>query len=278
MENNNVPSFGLIGHPISHSLSPGLFKAAYHGKFAYDLIENQNFETAYNIFLVSYSGINVTAPFKEQAFLYADIPSEECQIIGAANILVKRQGKIHAYNSDYQAVKSILKECGTGNSNILVLGCGGAGKAAIAASAQTGADTIVINRTTVKATEWLKRKKPMENVSVEPMEMLDVCIREADIIINSLPCHLTELDRLAAKGSLDELLRGKTVIEANYRNPQFRTIIERNGLQVKYISGHKWLLEQAASGYFELTCTKPDYTSMCQYLSEFNLAGFKIND
>ena len=63
-----MKKFGLIGHPIAHSQSPALFKAGYGGKYAYDLIEGEDFEASYQNFLDSYDGINVTAPFKEKAF------------------------------------------------------------------------------------------------------------------------------------------------------------------------------------------------------------------
>ena len=81
--------FGLIGHPIAHSLSPALFKAGYDGRYPYELIETPDFEEAYRRFLQDYDGSNVTAPFKELAFEKADILSEECKAIKATNLLIK---------------------------------------------------------------------------------------------------------------------------------------------------------------------------------------------
>ena len=49
-----MKKFGLIGYPISHSLSPTLFKAAYNGKYPYELIEDENFDTAYGKFIKDY--------------------------------------------------------------------------------------------------------------------------------------------------------------------------------------------------------------------------------
>ena len=46
-----MKKFGLIGHPIAHSLSPALFKAAFDGKYTYDLIEGDDFEQSYKKFL-----------------------------------------------------------------------------------------------------------------------------------------------------------------------------------------------------------------------------------
>ena len=106
--------FGLIGHPIAHSLSPALFKAGYTGKYPYELIETADFEEAYNRFLNGYDGINVTAPFKELAYAKADILSEECRIIKATNLLVKTPDGIKAYNSDYLGVRMWLEEAAEG--------------------------------------------------------------------------------------------------------------------------------------------------------------------
>ena len=111
--------FGLIGHPIAHSLSPALFKAGYDGRYPYDLIETPDFEEAYQRFLYDYDGINVTAPFKELAVQKADILSEECRIIGATNLLVKTTEGIKAYNSDYLGVRLWLSGAVQGLESVL---------------------------------------------------------------------------------------------------------------------------------------------------------------
>ena len=100
--------FGLIGHPIAHSLSPALFKAGYAGRYPYELIETPYFEEAYQIFLNEYDGINVTAPFKELALKKADIISEECNLVGATNLLIKTPEGVKAHNSDYLGVREWL--------------------------------------------------------------------------------------------------------------------------------------------------------------------------
>jgi len=106
--------FGLIGHPIAHSLSPALFKAGYDSRYPYQLIEGADFEDSYRRFLEGYDGINVTAPFKEPAFDKADILSPECEAIGATNLLVKTPDGIKAYNSDYLGVRMWLSDVAEG--------------------------------------------------------------------------------------------------------------------------------------------------------------------
>ena len=111
--------FGLIGHPIAHSLSPALFKAGYDGKYPYALIETADFDEAYIRFLNGYEGINVTAPFKELAYARADILSDECRIIKATNLLIRTPEGIKAYNSDYLGVRMWLQEVAEGLKSVL---------------------------------------------------------------------------------------------------------------------------------------------------------------
>ena len=105
-----MKKFGLIGHPIAHSLSPALFKAAYGGRHPYDLIEEETFEKAYEKFLDEYDAINVTAPFKEEAYSRADIITTDCKAVGATNLLIKTPDGIKAYNSDFLGVRKWLME------------------------------------------------------------------------------------------------------------------------------------------------------------------------
>jgi shikimate 5-dehydrogenase len=286
--------FGLIGHPIGHSLSPALFKAGYDGKYTYDLIETPDFEEAYQHFLNDYDGINVTAPFKELAIRKADILSEECKAIGATNLLIKTPGGIKAYNSDFLGVrlwinmvsgglKSVLPPWPQGpvsdqqtvrgtfaaNSatklrkgfffhpypdhkiNVLIIGWGGASKAAKAAAESLGFTTTVINRT-----QYTPDIKPLRAFREEFLK--------ADIIIYNLPVRLPELDHLGHKDFIEG--RPKHILEANYRDPSFdnKLISRLKALhsQTEYTSGKTWLLLQALTGYEIFTGEQPDLTKM----------------
>lgn len=238
--------FGLIGHPIEHSLSPALFKAGYDGAYSYDLIETPDFEEAYSIFLREYDGINVTAPFKELALKMADIVSEECQLIGATNLLIKTSGGVKAYNSDYLGVRLWLRKISaemTSKPRVLIVGMGGAGKAAAAATKSCGFETILMNRT---------------QYSTEIQPLSDFCqeFRKADIIIYNLPVRIPQIDQL----SEEDLSTGnmKTILEANYRHPEFK--IEHPNID--YVEGREWLLQQAVTGYELFTGEAPDYEAM----------------
>ena len=248
-----MKKFGLIGHPIAHSLSPALFKAAYDGKYAYDLIEGEDFETSYRRFIEEYDAINVTAPFKEAAFAKADILSEECASTGATNLLVKTPEGIKAYNSDFLGVRMWLSEVTEDlkGVKILIVGLGGAGKAAAAAAESLGMDVIRMNRT-VRDSRTL------------PLDKFRECLREADIMIYNIPAAIPELKELPDSDFNED--KPKLILEANYKDPSLRETMESFGSKAVYTGGETWLLYQAMTGYKILTGEKPDLTKMSDVL------------
>ena len=291
--------FGLIGHPIAHSLSPALFKAGYDGKYPYELIETGDFEKAYRRFLDSYDGINVTAPFKELAYAKADILSEECKVIKATNLLVKTPEGIKAYNSDYLGVRMWLKEVAdmlsgcsaiekratplaagggardavvggvlfdAGHSeravhnicerlSVLIVGLGGAGKAAVAAAESLGMDVVRMNRT-------------VRDEKTRPLEDFRECFREADIVIYNIPTVIPQLNELTDNDFAPG--KAKFILEANYKDPSFgKDLIDRMRTanpQAEYTGGRTWLLYQAVTGYELFTGEKPDLAKMSDVL------------
>ena len=275
-----MKKFGLIGHPIAHSLSPALFKAAYDGKYAYDLIEGEDFETSYRRFAEEYNAINVTAPFKGPAFSKADILSEECKVTGATNLLVKTPEGIKAYNSDFLGVRMWLSEVaedpkgvlppwpqGEGPAKregflsdpqlplkgvkILIVGLGGAGKAAAAAAESLGMEVIRMNRT-------------VRDSTTHPLDEFRQYFREADIIIYNIPTAIPELKELTESDFAAD--RPKHILEANYKDPSMAEILKPFGSKAVYTGGRTWLLYQAVTGYEILTGEKPDLRRMSDVL------------
>lgn len=274
-----MKKFGLIGHPISHSLSPALFMAGYGGKYSYDLIEGDDFDESYRIFKERYDGINVTAPFKEKACAAADLLSEECMLTGAANILAKTAEGIKAHNSDYLGVKVWLeKEAipqfkAAGRSPaVLVAGCGGAGKAAAYAAAMSGLPVVLMNRDMAKAVAIISaaEKSGTEAAGIcasrfttAPIEEFGHWFRQCGIIIYTIPTGIAALEELNESTFADG---PKIIMEANYRNPSlspdFVRRITRTCPAVSFTEGRTWLLYQALTGYEIFTGEKPDLAGM----------------
>lgn len=267
--------FGLIGHPIAHSLSPALFKAGYEGRYPYELIETEDFEEAYQRFIDGYDGINVTAPFKELAYSKADIISEECSIIGATNLLMKTPEGVTAYNSDYRGlcawIKDIQKESQCRKA--LIVGLGGAGKAAAAAAWSCGLELTLMNRNITKAADMascLGGKSGGKDIYVRPISDFAECFHNADIIIYNLPVSIINPDELSETIKTDKQLSKKHLLEANYKDPSFsKEHLDRlhaGGIEIEYHRGQTWLLMQAVTGYELFTGEKPDLSRMSEQI------------
>lgn len=258
--------FGLIGHPIARSLSPGLFKAAYDGKYPYDLIQGEDFEMSYAKFLEEYDGINVTAPFKELAYAKADIVSEECHLAKATNLLVKTPEGIKAYNSDFLGVRMWLKE--VSGQKALIVGTGGAGKAAAAAAVSVGMECILMNRDMTRAENLKGSLREMgHEVEVRPIGDFCRCFADADVVIYNIPTEIPQIGELTAE---DFTGGQKNILEANYKDPSFgEDFIARmktvNPL-AEYTGGRTWLLYQALTGYEIFTGEIPDLERMSSVL------------
>lgn len=236
--------FGLIGYPIDHSLSPELFAAAYPGAdMSYDLIEADNIERAIGIFKEGYQAVNVTAPFKADAFRYADTADPVASALKATNLLVKDADGIKAYNTDCLAVMAILDRVDPGRSaKVTVVGCGGAGKAAALASATCGHPTTVINRHFEKAAGFCKS---IGGARALPEEMMATAVEDSDLLIYTLPVAVRQLEKIS--------FRNKIIIEANYKDPCLA------GYDAgEYVGGLQWLVEQAVAGFPIMTCIMPD--------------------
>lgn len=272
--------FGLIGHPIAHSMSPALFKAGYDGKYPYELIEGEDFESSYQRFIEGYEGINVTAPFKEKAYAKADLHSEECRLIKATNLLVKTSEGIKAYNSDYLGVRlwlqETLDECPAESSlqRVLIAGCGGAGKAAAIAAASLGLKVILMNRDIAKAeaiAESIALIPDAPQVKVRPLDEFNIGFRESDMIIYNIPTAIPALKQLSEEDLCgicrdENPLQSKHILEANYKDPSFsKKLIDnmiRTNPHITYTEGQTWLLYQAMTGYEIFTGETPDLARM----------------
>lgn len=271
----NKQKYGLIGDPIKHSLSPALFRAGFGGLYDYDLIEGKDFEKSYETFLNEYKAINVTAPFKELAYSKAEIISPECEVIGACNVMKKTKDGILAANTDYLGImKTLLPYHNTEKIKpiTMIVGCGGAGKAAAYAARILGNDVIILNRDINKAEDFAQ--KLLDNVSgistVTAASLSDFCryFRLAGTIIYTLPLaipQLKELKHTDIQGGLFKKLP-KVILEANYLNPSFTTerITELKAInpKISYASGKEWLVYQAVEAYEIFTGEVPNIQKM----------------
>ena len=225
-----MPKFGLIGYPAAGSKSPALFSAAYGGRYPYEIIEEEDFDKAFKRFISEdFKAVNVTAPHKRAAADCADWRSPDVERIGAANILIKTpSGEVEAYNSDVLAVRKLTD--GLDIRSAIVIGFGGAGKAAFDACLSAGLKTTVLHH------DFAFRYNPVA----------------ADLIVFTLPHSVPGIENICCR----------YLLEANYLTP---CCSDLPGVD-HYISGEQWLKAQAILGYGLMTGEAPDAEAIASAL------------
>ncbi len=149
----------VLGHPVAHSRSPAMHTAALTQlglaeRWSYEAIDLAPDELEPGVRALperGFGGANVTVPHKGAALALADALSETAREIGAANTLSFEAGEIRADNTDAQGLLDALPGAPAG-CRALVLGAGGAARAAVWALIREGAEVDVWNRTALRAT------------------------------------------------------------------------------------------------------------------------------
>ena len=192
--------FAVIGNPIEQSRSPELHHA-FAAKTGVDLNYKKilapldGFSAAVeDFFAQGGAGMNVTVPFKEQAFALCDQLTERARIAKAVNTLWMQDGKLFGDNTDGQGLVAAIQALGwnLANSRILILGAGGATRGVIYPLMQAGAKQIVIaNRTLARAEQLVSDLKDAVPQAELQAIGLDQLSGEFDVVINATSASLT---------------------------------------------------------------------------------------
>jgi shikimate dehydrogenase len=138
---------GLIGNPVSESLSPRMQNAAFAARgldWAYvplAVAAEQLEAAALGLAPLSFAGANVTTPYKTAILSYCDELDGVAERAGSVNTLVVRDGRLLGSTTDGQAVVHAVEPAG---ASVLVLGAGGAAQAVATALAEAGAASLTI--------------------------------------------------------------------------------------------------------------------------------------
>jgi len=229
--------YGLIGFPLSHSLSYRINNAILN-RFgdhyvAFETPPEDLFAVLSSLKTLS-KGFNVTIPYKKSVILYLDHTSDEVRKIGAVNTVKVEEKRAYGYNTDYLAIMNLAS--GKKISTAMILGAGGGARAVAFALFNLGCSKFFIyNRTKEKGLS-LKSKIESWGARAEVIEEP----KNADVFVNATPMGMYFNDDTL----LDFYTKGnyKTVIDLAY---------DINGTPLSrfakdYVSGIDILIEQAA--------------------------------
>jgi shikimate dehydrogenase len=245
----NTRLFGLLGRPVSYSLSPAMHNAAFRElslNAVYvafpvtDLIQAVEGLRGLDI-----GGVSVTIPFKEEIIPLLDELDEKASRIGAVNTVVNRDGRLMGYNTDWQgALAALMEKTEIAGKRFLILGAGGAARAIAFGIQEKGGKVAVTDLDTAKALA-LSRKLWVEVVAPDYLEQY-----AAAILINATPVGM---EPQSGKIPIDpELLsRYQVVMDIVYRPLETRLLREARSAGCQVIDGLQMLIHQGAA-QFEL--------------------------
>ncbi len=259
---------GVMGWPITHSLSPAL-----HGYWLDSLnidgayvplgIEPANLEVAVRALpKLGFSGANVTVPHKEAVRAFIDQESETAKRIGAVNTLIcNEDGTITGDNTDAFGFISHLYDAAPSWSPLLgpavVLGAGGAARAIIDALQQAGVANILVSNRTQEKAEALVEHFGI-GVRVVPWAERSDALSNAKLLVNTTTLGMTGKPPLEI--SLQGLDTDAVVYDIVYAPLQTELLKAASDRDLVAVDGLGMLLHQARPGFAAWFGVMPDVT------------------
>ena len=180
---NKIKKFAVLGHPISHSLSPQIH-LLFAKEFAIDLeykkfdINQNNFsENIEDLKIKGYCGLNITLPLKNSAFEICDQLSERSLLCRSVNTITFSDNSINGDSTDGRGLINDLsnKKINIKGKNIFLVGAGGAANGAMYDIIQSKPKKIFLtNRTITKAIEMKKYWKSFAEKNQVILDLIDL--------------------------------------------------------------------------------------------------------
>ena len=245
--------FGVAGDPIEHSLSPVIMNTALrrenvngvylalHAKTLKDLI--------YCAREIPLHGLSITMPYKQAILAHLDNTDAHTAKIGACNTVVRGQeGKLYGFNTDIAGVIRPLEQRITiENAKVLVLGAGGAARAAVFGLKERGAEVWILNRTSAKGQKLARQAKAH---SIKRADLRKVAF---DVIINATPVGMGNTRDCPLK---DAEIQARVVFDMVYDPVETHLLQVARAKGIAVIPGIEMFVQQAAR-QFEIWTGKP---------------------
>jgi 3-dehydroquinate dehydratase/shikimate dehydrogenase len=246
--------YGVVGDPIAHSLSPAIMNAAFRRENVNAVYLALHAKTLKDLLTcireIPIHGISVTMPYKEAILPQLDNTDSHTTKIGACNTVVRAQdGKLYGFNTDTAGIVRPLERRLTAleGARILVIGAGGAARAAVFGLKERGAEVYILNRSLANA------KKLAHQARARIMKRPDLKKVSFDVIINATPVGMGNTRETPLQ---DKEINARYVFDMVYDPPETRLLklAKERGAQI--IPGIEMFVHQAAR-QFEIWTGKP---------------------
>lgn len=232
---------GIIGYPLTVTLSPRMHKAAFEalnidGVYLALAVEPDRLEEMLNALqVIGCRGINVTVPHKESVLPFLTKISKEAEAVGAVNTIIFKPEGLIGYNTDVYGFEVLLnnQELDLNQKTVVLLGAGGVARAAAYVLRKHNPHNFYINDIIESRAQDLAQKYNAVPLKTEARREL---IQQADIVINATTMDLQ--DEVIAN-----LPQGAVYLDLNYK---FQ-LKPRTG--VKMVNGLEMLLHQGVKAF-----------------------------
>ncbi len=248
---------GLIGFPVGHSISPAMQQAALdllRIPATYELWETRPEEIPARIDSLrapEILGANVTVPHKLRVMEHLDEVSAPARLVGAVNTIINRDGRLIGENTDVPGLAQAISETGfraDRDSTSVLLGAGGAARAAILAMSQTGIGSISIhNRTTERAQFLAEEFAASGTHAIATPSALEDALRSASVVLNATSIGWEDGSSPLSVEQIDMLRDDALVIDLTYRETPFLSCCRQRNLHV--LDGLPMLVYQGAKAF-----------------------------
>jgi 3-dehydroquinate dehydratase / shikimate dehydrogenase len=246
--------YGVAGDPVVHSLSPAIMNAAFRRENVNAVYLTLHAKTLKDLLTcvreIPLHGISVTMPYKEAILKHLDNTDSHTTKIGACNTVVRAQdGKLYGFNTDAAGVvRPLERRLPTlEGAKILVLGAGGAARAAVFGLKERGCEVYILNRTAAPA------KKLARQARARTVKRADLKKLSFDVIINATPVGLANTRETPLQ---ENEINARYVFDMIYDPAETRLLKLARERGAQLIPGIEMFVQQAAR-QFEIWTGKP---------------------
>ena len=246
----NAPAlYAVFGDPVGHSLSPLMHTAAFWAAGHNGVYVAVEAKTAEQIVTgtkaLGIRGASVTIPHKTAVGAFLDECDQSVGKIGAVNTIVNRNGRLRGFNTDCEGVvRALTAATDPAGRDVLVVGAGGAARAAAVGLQDAGGRVTICNRTPARG-EIIAAEL---DCGFQPLERLSRL--ETDILINATPVGMTPA-RDASVVPVEALRAGMVVMDLVYNPIRTRLLRDAAAAGCRTIDGSEMFVHQGAR-QFEL--------------------------
>lgn len=223
--------YGLIGKTLKHSYSKIIHEM--FGEYSYELVSVEEKEIAKLLENEAFGGFNVTIPYKKIIMPYCDEISDRAKKIGSVNTVVKKNGKLLGYNTDYAGFLAMANRAKItfNGKKVAILGSGGTYNTAFAVVKDNGAREIVS----------VSRSGEFNYKNIEKWN-------DCEIIINTTPVGMYP-DNGNSVLNLDDFKNCQGVIDVVYNPLKTKLVFEAQKRGIKATGGLYMLVFQAKEAF-----------------------------